>query len=789
VVVILVALAPMAEAGPWSQLPDAISRLLERPGDEAAERSVTLAETSLLREAQTGHLAATRSLFDIFASLVTQLPDGDRRLRRAEQRVAERLLQHGNQLKASDFSRAASAWSLAAELDPDSAAVGHLREALLPPSEAEPGQVWRAPVDGAELVLHPAMSVRMGCTDGDGACRDDEIYFRWVKIPMLWVEAHEVSNRRYRLCVEAGSCTPPEDPREYHDPEKAEHPVVGISWRQARSYARWAARRLPTEAEWERCARGEVANLRFPWGNARRRELANTWTELSTTRRGTAAAGSFPATGWGLSDIAGNVWEWCEDRYNQRFSEVSLNGGAARQGWGRVARGGSWRRGIDLARVSTRTWYEIGYAADDLGFRCVVDHRREISVEALVRSAQRAFPIGVQPGHEFDRAQLEIEDRRYLERRAITLYMVEGRMEEALRPAALRLLHEPRDPVATDIFIRFETEMLNQASGNGIVEVQRGLEAYRQATLENRSLVQRLGSFERQVILTLRRAVTESEARGDRDTARQAAELALAIEPENSSFQQSARRLTRTSGTTRVWSRDGKGMVWVESGRYRLGGSQGDTSANNNEQPAREVEVDGFWIDRTEVTNDDYRSCVQAGECTVPHRTDFFDNPNLGDHPVLWVDWFQARSYASWAGKRLATEAEWEMAARAGAETAYPWGGSWENGRANALGTEGADRWGGTAPVASFDANTWGIYDLIGNAAEWVEDVFNGSFSGAPLDGRAWYQETGSASERRRVVRGAGYDDPQGRQRVSRRTGRRPDDFHRTVGFRCVADE
>ena len=73
--------------------------------------------------------------------------------------------------------------------------------------------------------------------------------------------------------------------------------------------------------------------------------------------------------------------------------------------------------------------------------------------------------------------------------------------------------------------------------------------------------------------------------------------------------------------------------------------------------------------------------------------------------------------------------------------------------------------------------------------SEWVEDVFNESYFGAPRDGRAWLQETGLAGERRRVVRGGGYDDPPQRQRVSRRSARQAENFNRAVGFRCAADE
>jgi formylglycine-generating enzyme required for sulfatase activity len=152
------------------------------------------------------------------------------------------------------------------------------------------------------------------------------------------------------------------------------------------------------------------------------------------------------------------------------------------------------------------------------------------------------------------------------------------------------------------------------------------------------------------------------------------------------------------------------------------------------------------------------------------------------------VTWLQAYAYANWAGKRLPSEVEWERAARVGTSTRYPWGDDWESGRGNAFGSRGTDRWGAEAPVGSFPPNAWGIHDLVGNAAEWVQDVYHASYSGAPGDERPWEQETGPAAERRRVVRGGSYFDPPVRQRVSHRSARRPTDQHRTTGFRCAAD-
>jgi len=790
ILVVIMLFGPVVQAGPWSQLPDAIDRLVDHPGDEDAERVVVLAETSILREAQAGRLVVARTLFDTYASLISSLPNGTFRLRTVERRLAERLLANGDRLRPVEFRQAAASWALAAEFDPDSDAVDRLWSVLYPPVQAEPGQVWVAPLDGAPLVFHPATTIRLGCTENDGACRDNERVFRWIEVPARWYESREVSNRRYAKCVEAGVCTLPEEPAAFNDSRLRDHPVVGVSWRQARAFARWAGRRLPTEAEWERAARGEITLIRFPWGNDRRRELANVWVDpRDGVDGGTRTVGSYPSLGYGMKDMPGNVWEWCEDRYRHRFSSDTDGGGAARQGWGRVVRGGSWRRAIDMARVSTRDWYDAAYFADDLGFRCVIDHDPQIGFDRLIRTAQRAFPPVTETGHELRGAELEAEDRRYLERRALTLYVIEGRTAEALIPAARLHAADRADPVARDIFVRFEAELLRLASGEDVAEVQRGLTAYQAAVEETPRLAGRFASFQSQLVLMLRRAVADSEERGATKTARSAAELGLEMDRTDAIFGAAINRLARKTGVATVWPGDGKGMVWIESQSFLMGAPPTDNAANANETPPHRVTVDGFWMDRTEVTNDEYRQCVRAGVCSPPARTEFFENSNMGSHPVMWVTWFQAREYAAWAGKRLPTEAEWELAARGGTTSPYPWGSNWVSGHANAIGTYREDRWGGTAPVASFDPSGWGLYDLVGNAAEWVEDVFNDSYFGAPRDGRAWYQETGLAGERRRVVRGGGYDDPPQRQRVSHRSGRQPDNYNRSVGFRCVADE
>jgi len=128
-------------------------------------------------------------------------------------------------------------------------------------------------------------------------------------------------------------------------------------------------------------------------------------------------------------------------------------------------------------------------------------------------------------------------------------------------------------------------------------------------------------------------------------------------------------------------------MVYVPAGRFWMGSEDGDPDAFYNEKPQHEVNLDAFWIDRTEVTNAQYRRCVDDGPCSPPSRSisydrdNYYDNPEFDDYPVIYVDWNQAKAYCTWADKRLPTEVEWEKAARGTDRRIYPWGNDFDGSR------------------------------------------------------------------------------------------------------------
>ena len=186
-------------------------------------------------------------------------------------------------------------------------------------------------------------------------------------------------------------------------------------------------------------------------------------------------------------------------------------------------------------------------------------------------------------------------------------------------------------------------------------------------------------------------------------------------------------------------------MVVVPSGKFTMGASSSE-GGDSNERPMRRVRIDyRFAVGVYEVTFDEWYACADAGGCGSYIPDD--EGWGRGNRPVMNVSWNDAQSYVRWlsarTGKtyRLLSEAEWEYVARAGTETAYSWGDSIGVNRANCDGC--GSQWGDkmTAPVGSFAANAWGVYDMHGNVREWVQDCWNDNYSGAPSDGSAWESE------------------------------------------------
>ncbi|MBU1898732.1 SUMF1/EgtB/PvdO family nonheme iron enzyme [Myxococcota bacterium] len=222
---------------------------------------------------------------------------------------------------------------------------------------------------------------------------------------------------------------------------------------------------------------------------------------------------------------------------------------------------------------------------------------------------------------------------------------------------------------------------------------------------------------------------------------------------------------------------------WIEiKGRFF---EMGSDNGENDEKPVHTVRVDDFWIGKTEVTVKQYRACVVAGACSEPSTGGYCNWGQSGreDHPINCVDWDQAKAFATWAGGRLPSEAEWEYVARSqGREREYPWGDAQATCE-YAVMSDGGDGCGQdrTWPVCSKPrGNTeQGVCDMSGNVWEWVADYY-GSYDSTPRDGTEHLK--GSS----RVVRGGSWSRDAGHARAAARNRWAPSNRSIDLGFRLV---
>ena len=282
------------------------------------------------------------------------------------------------------------------------------------------------------MVLIPGGEFRMGGADPDAFPEDGEGPVRTVRVSPFWIDRYAVTNRQFAAFVKATGYvteaerygwsfvfhlhvppgtpvldgTVPEAPwwiavpgAYWKAPEgpgssierRPNHPVVHVSWNDARAYAAWAGKRLPTEAEWEKAARGGLDQARYPWGDEltpKGRHRCNIWQGTFPVHdtgedgyTGTAPVDAYAPNGYGLYNVSGNVWEWCADWWSATWHaadtpETRIDPKGPPTGTARVIRGGSFlchHTYCNRYRVAARTCNTPDSTTSHTGFRCAAD--------------------------------------------------------------------------------------------------------------------------------------------------------------------------------------------------------------------------------------------------------------------------------------------------------------------------------------------------------------------------------------------------------------------------------
>jgi formylglycine-generating enzyme required for sulfatase activity len=244
----------------------------------------------------------------------------------------------------------------------------------------------------AEMVVILAGEFLMGSSDADA--NDSEKPVHPVYLDAFYMDKYPVTNEQYKVFLDACPQWQKDTIRiDYHNGNylrtwhrnnypkgAANHPVVNVSWYAAMAYAQWAEKRLPTEAEWEKAARGGLTGKKYPWGDQIDTTKANYGENIGQI----TSIGEYPPNDYGVYDIVGNVWEWCLDEHVLDFYAASprrnpvaggdityvLNNFTSLKTY-RVLRGGSWMSIPRYVRVAPRFRFTPSHSINNVGFRCV----------------------------------------------------------------------------------------------------------------------------------------------------------------------------------------------------------------------------------------------------------------------------------------------------------------------------------------------------------------------------------------------------------------------------------
>ncbi|PKO15403.1 MAG: hypothetical protein CVU39_10840 [Chloroflexi bacterium HGW-Chloroflexi-10] len=535
--------------------------------------------------------------------------------------------------------------------------------------EFSPSPVWNFATPGfvslENMILIPNGTFSMGCdpdhNGGDECLEYEGFRLHIVNLDSYYMDTYEVTNEKYRQCVEFGFCTEPSlDNYYYQDPTKANFPVYRVNWRNAKNYCAWQGKRLPTEAEWEKAARGSTDTRRYPWGD----QLPDcTLANKNGCSDGPVEIGSYPsgASPYGVMDMAGNVMEWVNDWYSPYYIGSSVNNpqGPEEQPESvisKVVRGGSWDDYSKRLRTFDRVYeYSPIYTHYDvLGFRCAADFE---TTNHSPQEPNTPFPVDTSINNSINP----------------TLTWISGDVDG--------------DSVTYNVYLE-----ANDTTPDVLISGNNPTMSYSPGLLS-------ADHYYWYVLAT------------DEYGATTASEVWEFRTEGNVSIQNMIRI---SAGNFQM------GCDPDHNGGYPCEADELPLQTVN----VVSIYIDKYEVTNADYAQCVAAGVCYTPRDSSYHPSPYFNNPLYVNYPVVYVSLFNAADYCNWAGKRLPTEAEWEKAARGPDDTrAFPWGDQVPDCTyTNFGGVSGCV--GEPVSVGSYplDISPYGVMDMAGNVTEFTKD-------------------------------------------------------------------
>jgi len=682
------------------------------------------------------------------------------------------------------------------------------------------------PKDGASMVWVPGGTFTMGSTAGVGFS-NDEYPAHQVTLSGYWIYLYDVTVAQYRAFCAATKHELPHFPQpmvEYptrfdsnlswagktgwDDPGLQQHPIVNVTWFDAKAYAEWAGVTLPTEAQWEYAARGPRGN-NFPWsGTATKGHIDNGWDETKCANifnpdkvdKSTRRVGSFPAgASWcGAQDMAGNVMQWCGDWGGDYAAVAVTNPIGPNTGDLRVLRGSSWY--ISDYRSADRSFNGPGNYSDYEGFRCVSLSSGPRLAGTFTRAAAPTITT-IAPPSAVIGTVITITGTDLAAATAVTFNGIAAKTITDNTATSLKVT-VPEGATSGKISV-------TTADGTTTTMTEFTVKGLTTTSISPPSAVVGTVVTITGTDLAAAKVVTFNGIAAKTITDNTATALKVTVPKGATSGKL---RVTTATGTVtsvndfivylglKTNAKDNAAMLWVPGVTFTMGSADG--VGEGNEHPPHQVTLSGYWIYQYDVTVAQYRAFSKDTEHRLPKwpgdkyswkgKTGW-DDPTLQQHPIVNVTWNDAKAYAEWAGVTLPTEAQWEYAARGLQGRNYPWGGTavtgdpyngWDATKcANYENSRAVDK--STWPIGSFPAETsWcGAQDMAGNVLQWCDDWY-GDYAAAAVT-----NPIGPNTGDLRVLRGGSwyFNYGDGDDRSTFRHYGVPDLYNYSIGFRCCS--